>query len=216
GIGLANRLPNCSWAASNMGDRNQTNVSSGSGNRVPRSGTSFASFDNSSSGTSYYYTNPIQMEPGITYSAALWYATEYFGYSNWSSLEILVGPNQSPTGLVPVAQVAPAISGPYRLLDGLFTVRSSGQYYVAIKAVSTSGSAQYLSWDDLSITIPCTPSSGNNPTVTASASAYTICSGQALNLTAVGADIHVWNNGVTGDNIVDNPTQNPTNYVVVG
>jgi len=204
-IQLNNRLPNCSWSASSLGNMNQSSTSSGSGNRVPHSGQKFASFNNSSPGTSYYYTNPIQMNAGVTYSAALYYATEYFGYNNWTNLSILVGTSQSPTGLVPIASVGPAISGPYRLLDGTFTVPTAGQYYIAIKATSTSGSAQYLSWDDLSVTIPCTPASNNSPTVTLAASTNTICQGEQIQLTASGADTFLWYDGSTASTLAATP-----------
>lgn len=217
GIGLPNRLPNCSWTASGLGGQNQTYTSAQSGNRVPRSGVSYATFDNSSVGTSAYYTNPIAMDAGITYSAALWWATEYFGYNNWSQLSIWAGPNQSTLGMVQVASVSPALSGPYKLLDGLFTVPSTGNYYIMIQATSTSGSAQFLTFDDLSITIPCTPNSGNTPTVLTSASAQTVCSGQAISLTASGADTYSWSTGATGPAASDSPSQSGLiNYYVMG
>jgi hypothetical protein len=215
GIGMPNRLPNCSWSASDLGSSNLTYTTASSNNRVPRSGSSFASFSNNNPGTSYFYTNPILLNTGITYSAALYYATEYFGYSNWSELSILVGPNQSTTGLVQVATVSPALSGPYKLLSNTFVVPSAGQYYVAIKAVSTTGNALYLSWDDLSITIPCEPGSPNSPTVQLNASSTTVCAGQPVNLSANGADTYSWSTGASGATIVDSPLQT-TNYIVYG
>jgi hypothetical protein len=217
GIGIPNRLPNCSWTATGLGGMNKTYTSSQSGNRVPRTGVSFGTFDNGSPGTSAYYSNPIAMSTGITYSAAVWYATEYFGYNNWTNLTILVGPNQSTTGLVQVASISPAISGPYAKLDGLFTVPSAGNYYVCIRATSTSGSAQFLSFDDLSITIPCTPLSGNASTLIPSSSTGTICAGQQLALNASGANTYTWSTGANGASTTDNPTQlGLVNYYVSG
>lgn len=215
GVTLPNRLPNCSWAASNVPNANQTYTSSASNNRIPRTGNNFAAFSNAATGTSYFYTNGIQMEPGITYSAGLWYASEYFGYSNWTNLSILVGAAQTPAGLSQVASVGPAISGPYKALGGTFTVPSSGLYYVAIRANGAAGSALYLSWDDLSVTIPCTPGSGNSPTVTMSANSQTICAGDQLVLTGFGADLLDWGGGVYGGSNVVTPTQSGT-YSLVG
>jgi len=221
-VGLPNRLPNCSWSASGLGNQNQTSATSNSGNRVPHGGTSFGYFDNSSPGTSYFYTNPIAMNSGITYSAAVWYATEYFGYNNWTNLSIMVGPNQNPTGMVQVASVGPAITGPYKLLNNTFTVATTGTYYVAIRATSAAGSAQYLMIDDLSITIPCDPMLGSNPNPNApqmqlSTSATTVCAGQPVSLVATGADTYSWSTGATVPNIVDNPTTIGTvNYTVFG
>jgi len=213
GIGLNNRLPNCSWSATGIGSQNQTYVSAQSGNRVPRSGVSFATFDNSSVGTSAYYTNPIAMNVGITYSAALWYATEYFGYNNWSNLSIWVGPNQNQTGMVQVASVGPALSGQFKLLDGTFTVPSNGNYYVAIRATSAAGSAQYLTWDDLSITIPCTANSNNNPTITVTASSQTVCAGSTVYYTATGADSYQWGTVGTGSTYSETP-MTPGDYTL--
>lgn len=217
GIGLNNRLPNCSWMATGLGNQNKTYTASASGNRVPRTGTSFGAFDNASTGTSAYYTNEIAMSAGITYSAAIWWATEYFGYNNWNNLEILVGPNQSTTGLVQVASISPALSGPYKLLDGLFTVPTSGNYYVCIRATSSAGSAQYLMIDDLSITIPCTDGSGNNPTMIVSP-ASTVCAGTAVALNASGADSYLWlPSNQTGASVFETPmVAGMTNYTVVG
>jgi hypothetical protein len=216
GIGLANRLPNCSWYAPSLGGNFQTYIAAASANRVPKNGSSFASFSAPSS-NNYVYTNAIQMEPGITYSAAVHYATEYFGYTNWTNLSIWIGPNQNPTGLVQVASVGPAITGPYKLLDGLFTVPSSGLYYMAIRANGAAGSAQYLSIDDISITVPCYgPGAVNTPTMNLSASATTVCAGDAVNLTANGADAYLWSpSGSTNPGIVDNPMAT-TNYIVWG
>jgi hypothetical protein len=221
GIGLGGRLPNCSWYAPNLGPAFTTYISANSGNRVADNfngsgGTSFASFSAPTT-NNYVYTNGIQMEPGITYSAAVRYATEYFGYTNWTNLSIWIGPNQSTVGLVQVANVSPAITGPYKLLDGVFTVPSSGIYYMAIRANGASGSAQYLSIDNISITIPCYgPGASNSPTMNLSASATTVCAGDAVNLTANGADAYVWSpSGSTGPSIVDNPIAT-TLYGVVG
>ncbi|MDI1354572.1 MAG: T9SS type A sorting domain-containing protein [bacterium] len=213
GVTVNDRLPNCSWYAANQGTSVKTYTSSQSNNRLPRTGNNYATFGQPSA-NNYVFTNGIQMDPGITYSAALYYATEYFGYSNWTNLSILIGPNQSTTGLVQVASTGPAISGPYNLLSGTFVVPSSGLYYMVIKATSASGSALYLSFDDISVTIPCTPASGNSPTVTLNASSTTICANDQVNLNATGASAYLWDNGSTSSNIVVSPLVT-TAYTVV-
>jgi hypothetical protein len=215
-----NLLPNCSWSATAMGNQNKTYKTPQSNNRVPNNGSGFANFDNVVTGTSYFYSNGIQMEPGITYSAGLFFTTEYFGYNNWTNLSILVGSSQTPSGLSQVASTSPALSGPYKLLSGTFQVPSSGLYYIAIRANSTSGSAPYLSWDDLSVTIPCTGAGAvNSPTLSLSASQTTICAGDQVNLTANGADAYSWSDAsgviATGSGIVENP-DNTTTYYVTG
>lgn len=215
GIPINNRLPNCSWFAANLGSSVTSYTAPTSSNRVPLSGNKFVSFGLPSN-NNIVYSNGITMSPGITYSAALWYATEYFGYNNWTSLSISLGSSQSATGLIPIATVSPAVSGAYKLLSGTFTVSTPGDYYIAITANSTNGSALYLSFDDLSVTIPCYgPGAVNAPTVSISAPSTTICSNVPLNLTATGADTYTWNTGSTSSALSDNPTSSQT-YTVWG
>src|SRR5207253_453158 len=97
------------------------------------------------------------LNPGITYSASLWYQTDFTGAMNWTDLSILIGTSQSSTGLVPVASTnGPAVSVIYKQLSNTFTVASPGLYYTAVRATASAGPALYLSWDDLKISIPCT------------------------------------------------------------
>jgi len=210
-----NRLPNCSWSASNLNSATQTYTASASNNRLPRTGNNFAAFQNAPAGTNYFYSNGIQLEPGITYSANIWFTTEYFGFNNWSNLSVMFGTQQTPTGLTNIASASPAISGPYKALGGTFTVSSSGLYYIAIRATGSAGNAIYLSWDDLSVTIPCTPASGNTPSVSLSAASTTVCAGEPVNLNVSGADLFNWTNGGQGATQVVYPTQTST-YIVMG
>jgi hypothetical protein len=216
GIGQNDRMPNCSWAASGMFSTTRTYTASATGNRIPRTGNSFAAFSASPAGTRYYYTNGIMMYPGITYSANLWYTTDLTGANNWSNFGILLGTSQASTGLTPIAVVnGAAISPVYKSLGNTFTVQTAGIYYVAIRATGGSGNAQYLSWDDLSITIPC-DAGVNSPTVTLSASSATICDGEPVVITATGADTFTSSGIPLGSNsFTDSPNVNTT-YVVVG
>ncbi len=218
-IASENKLPNCSWSASSLGGGLpcQTYTGSATGNRVPHNGSRFASFYYSPGGTNYFYTNGIYLTAGVTYSAALWYTTEYYGYNNWTDLSILYGPNQSPTGLTSIVSTnGPAISNIYKLLSNTFSVPTTGIYYIAVRATgNTNAYAEYLSWDDLSITIPCTPQSNNSPTLAIAANATTLCAGQTANLLASGADTYTWNTGDQSDNIVQDLNFS-TNYQVVG
>lgn len=213
-VQINNMFPNCSWSAANLGNTVRTSTASQSNNRIANSGVKFAYFSLPSTNNSMY-TNGIYMEPGITYSAGAMYSTEYFGYANWTDLSISVGPNQNATGQVLVASTAPAISGPYKALGGLFTVPTAGFYYLQIRANATTGSALYLMIDDVSVTIPCDPASGNSPTVTASASAYTVCSGDVVSLNATGADAYLWSTGATNASTSNSPGA-PVTYSVVG
>ena len=194
----------------------QTYTSSNTLGRIPRTGNSFASFYYLPAGNKYFYTNGLNLTAGITYSAALWYETEYYGYTNWTDLSILYSTTQTTTGMVPiVSSNGPAVSNIYKPLSGTFTVPATGLYYIVIKATSTSGSATYLTWDDLSITIPCEENSPNTPTVGLTANTTTICTGDMVNLNASGADTYTWSTGANGTVISDSPLIN-TVYNVIG
>lgn len=214
-IQATNRLPNCSWWATSINGATQTYTGSASNNRLPFQGNRFASFFNSPAGTNFFYSNGIQMEPGITYSVGLMYTTEYFGFTNWNNLGLYIGSAQTPTAMNMVVQTAPAVSGPYKELGATFTVATSGVYFVGVRAQGTAGSAPYLSWDNLTVNIPCTPTSGNSPTISLSASSQTICAGDQISLNVTGTDTYTWSNGANGSSINDMPMFS-TSYSVVG
>lgn len=214
GIQANNKLPNCSWTANNIPSVTQTYINTMNQNRVARSGTKFAAFYMYyTSGSNYFYSNGIQMYAGITYSASLWYTTEYYGYTNTSELSLSYGASQSTTGLVTIASQSPAASPVYKSLSNTFTVPTSGIYYLAVKATGNgSYGTSYLSWDDLEVIIPC---SLNASTVNLSVSSQTVCSGDVVNLNATGADIYLWSTGATGAVINVMPNSN-TLYSVIG
>ena len=217
-IGIAGRLPNCSWSASNLGNTCLTYTSSNTLGRQPNSGSSFATFYNGTPGANYFYTNGIYLTAGVTYSAGLWYETEYYGYTNWTDLSILYGTAQTPTGLISIVSTnGPANSSAYKKLGNTFQVATTGLYYIAVRGTAAAGSAPYLSWDDLSITIPCSVGSQNTPTVNLSVNTTTICKGDGVNLTATGADTFTWNttSNTNSPAFTDYP-QGPVTYVVVG
>lgn len=212
GIAFDGRMPNCSWAVSNASTC-LSYTSSQNLNRLPRTGNKYASFRNTPAGTNYYYSNGINLVPGITYSASMWYQSDLTGATNWSNLEILLGTTQSPTGLQSIAAVNGAVVAPfYKSLSNVFTVNTAGVYYVAIRATGAGGNAQFLTWDDLEITIPC-QGAGNSPTVTLNASSTNVCSGAAVNLNAAGANTYVWNTGSTASAITQSPTSSGVYFV---
>jgi hypothetical protein len=216
GIGLPNRLPNCSWFSPNIGSTAFTYNSATTQNRLPRNGTSFGSFANTTPGANYFYTNGIWLEPGITYSAAVWYQTDFTGSANWTDLSLLIGTSQTSAGLMPVATTGgAAISPVYKLLSNTFTVATAAYHYLAIRGTAAAGTAMYLSLDDVSITIPCTATLNPVPLAVA-ANNNTVCSGTAVNLTASGANTYVWNTGNTGSNNSQFPSVNPSVYSVIG
>lgn len=214
GIPANDVLPNCSWTSS-PGANCRTYTATATQGRTSCSGNKFAAFYGYFvSGSNYFYTNGIQLNAGVTYSASLWFKTEYYGYANFTDLSIMLGTSQSSTGLVTIASTGgPAASPVCKSLSNTFTVATSGLYYVAVRATSNGNyGAFYLSWDDLAIIAPC---SLNSPSVTVNTSTQTVCAGQPVSLTASGADTYLWSTGATGSAITETPLQS-TAYNVIG
>jgi hypothetical protein len=214
GITANNKLPNCSWAASNIPSVTQTYIGALSANRIARSGSKFATFyAYFINGSNYFYTNGIQLNAGVTYSASVWYTTEYYGYTNVTDFSLLYGTTQTTTGLVTIASASPATSPVYKSLSNTFVVPTSGIYYVAVRATSNGNyGTQYITWDDLEVIAPC---SLNSPSLSLSVSSQTICKGQSVNLTATGADTYSWSNGANTAIITDSPNYTTTYSVTV-
>jgi hypothetical protein len=211
GIEGSNKLPNCSWSATNLGSDAYTYVQSNTNGRIPHSGSKFASFYYYPAGTRNFYTNGINLYAGVTYSASVWYQTEYYGYNNWN-LALVAGPNQNSTGQFTIASAAPAIGTTYKTLSNTFTVATSGVYYINVKAnVSTSSYAYYLSWDDLSIIVPCEL---NTPVLSVTPN-QTVCAGKPITISASGLDTYTWSTGETGNILTDIPVSNQI-YTVTG
>jgi len=211
GIIANNQLPNCSWAASNLPTINQTYTLAAANNRIPHTGSKFASFRfGTNTNGDYFYSNGIQMEPGITYSAAVWYITD--GALGWSNLSLNLGTSQSSVGLTPVASVTGAVTGSfYQLLSNTFTVSTSGLYYIAIKCIGNS-TPNFLTFDDLSVTIPC---SLNSPTVALTTSPPNLCADEEITISATGADEYTWNTGELTSSISFTPFSTNVNVSVV-
>jgi hypothetical protein len=213
GIVNNNDLPNCSWLRNN--GNAQTNISANTNNRIPNTGNKFASvFGYNLNNTSLYWTNGLQMFAGVTYSASLFYITEYYGYTNFKEVSINLGTSQSSIGLTPIAVKLDPKTPVYTQLSNTFTVPNSGIYYAAIRVISNSGSfAYYLSWDDLSITAPCVVNPVNLSLTGTNAS--TVCAGQPVTLAASGANTYTWNIGANTAVITDSP-QSTISYIAVG
>lgn len=215
GINFNNELPNCSWYTA-PGSGALTYTSSLSGNRYAMTGVKFGSFASTASGPTYVYSNGINLLPGITYSAALWYINDPINYYPWSDLSILLGTSQSTNGLSSIASTTAATFA-YNLLSNTFTVGTAGVYYIAVRATSAPGSSPYLSWDNLSVTIPCQL---NSPELFVNSLGTTICSNKPLTLNATGADTYEWTSNLTNTMVIStgsvtivNPASSTTYYV---
>ncbi|MBL7933976.1 MAG: T9SS type A sorting domain-containing protein [Bacteroidia bacterium] len=206
GITKPNQLPNCSWSTNvPLGGNVSTKIGAQNNNQGPKSGTKYGSFFTYyNNATNYFFTNGIQLNTGITYSTGVFYKTDPYKSSNVTDFSIMLGTSQSATGLVSLASTnGPASSGVYTSISNTFQVATSGIYYVAVRCKSNGNYGAYaLSWDDLSIDIPC---QYNPVNITMSASSNTICYGDEVGFTASGADTYTWSTGDVGNTMFNTP-----------
>jgi len=197
GISLNNQLPNCSWSTTSPSLICQTYTAANGNNRIPRTGTKFASFRfGTNANGDYFYTNGIQLEPAITYSASMWYITD--GLVGWQNLSMGIATTQAAASVTNIATLPGVPSGQfYQALTNTFVVQTAGIYYLSIRCVGSAG-PQFLTFDDISITAPC---SLNLPPLTIISSSSVICSNESIVLNAVGNGSHVWSNGGFGSSI---------------
>jgi hypothetical protein len=197
GINTNDQLPNCSWTASNLGNGCYTMV-----NGLGFTGNNHASFSSCFAGTNQFYTNRIQLNAGVTYSASVWYSQPFNALPMWSDFSILLSPSQSTVGQIVVGStsISPFIYN-YTSLSNTFTVPNSGLYYASVRAVNPiSTVCQGLSWDDLAITAPCSLSS-NKPNITLTTTSTMVCSGAntpPISFTASGVNTNSWSVGGIG------------------
>ena len=213
-IYLPDRLPDCSWSSTVVGTALKTYTAAGNNNRVPNSGSRFASFVSNGT-TPYVYTSPILLQAGVTYSAGMWYTTDLVGNTNWSNLTMLITPTPGLANSTLVAQVSGAVASPvYKALGNTFTVATTGLYHLGIGATSSAGTSNFLSFDDLSVTVPCSGSL-NPVNVTINTPSTTICNGQTIVLNASGASTYTWNNASIGSSQSATPLVS-TPFQVIG
>ena len=204
--------PNCSWNVSTPGFCqygstayfNILNPNTGIG-------MAFMGSNQFNSGpviTYYFYTNGIQLNAGVTYSASIFYA----GYSGYS-VSISYGTTQSPSGRVAIAN-ANTSSTTYKNLSDTFQVTTSGIYYIGLSG-TTAYTYDWMSFDDLSITAPCNFTNNKaNITLTGPANGA-VCLGKSVILNASGAGSYSWSTGSAANSVTVSPT-NPTVYSVDG
>lgn len=210
-IQVNNLLPNCSWAASNPTTICKTYTFQSTNNRIPKTGSKFAAFNfGTNAAGDYFYTNGLILYAGVNYSANASYITD--GANGWSEFSLLVGTSQSTVGLSNIASVTGNLTNQiYATLGNTFTVPTSGIYYIAVKAIGNTN-PYYLSWDDLSVTAPC---SLNTPSLSISGGTQVPCAGTPIALLASGANSYTWSSGPTAANATVTPIAN-TNYTVFG
>ncbi len=206
-----NLFPNCSWAASNPTNICQTYTLQTTHNRLPRTGSKFASFNfGTDPNGDYFYTNGLKLYSGFTYSAEVYYITD--GANGWSEFSLFYGTAQSTLGLTNIASVTGNLTNAiYAPLTNTFTVPNSGFYYIAVKAIGSTN-PWFLTWDDLAITAPCNL---NTPTLSVNGGTLIQCAGIPINLAASGANSYTWSTGPNTSSVNVIPFSNTT-YSVSG
>jgi hypothetical protein len=215
GISVPGELPNCSWTANNRNITCFTYTNVMTTNRSARTGQKYGAFYYTPANNNQFWTNQIWMDAGVTYSINVYYKTEHTTAPTYQ-LNLWLNQGQTTTGGVVIATTGgpgSAADPSYKLLNNTFSVTASGFYNVGINAVSNAVCCgNYMSWDDLEITIPCQL---NAPQMSITSSTQNICAGQSVNLFATGADTYIWSEGSSTESIVATPSVS-TNYVVVG
>jgi hypothetical protein len=144
----ASNLPNCSWLKT--GDwRTATAIQSF--NRSPKTGNGYAHVSWSTiAGGDILYTNGIQLNAGIVYTASAAYKTD--GASGFFDFSMLLTTAQNNASIADtVAIVTNPINTNYINLTDTFSVSTSGVYYLAFRA-NANTNPWYISMDDISIT----------------------------------------------------------------
>jgi hypothetical protein len=196
-----NQLPNCSWAVSNsvICQTYPSTPASPVYNRIPRTGNKFASFRFGAN--DYFYSNGLQLTAGVTYSASAWYITD--GLAGWQNFSLLYGNSQNANSLTILASTTSSLNNIiYQPLSATFMVPASGIYYIAVRGTGNSN-PRFLTWDDLSVTAPC---SINPPSYSIVASSNSICAGQNATLSILGATSYSWETGSNAMSIIVTPT----------
>lgn len=210
-VQVNNLLPNCSWAASSPTTICQTYTLQTTHNRLPKTGTKFAAFNfGTAAAGDYFYTNGLVLYAGVNYSAGASYITD--GANGWSEFSLHFGSSQSTVGLSPIAFATGTLNNQiYSSLSGTFSVPTSGVYYIAVKAIGNTNPF-YLSWDDLSVTAPC---SLNTPSLSIAGGTQVPCANTAISLIASGATTYTWSSGPNTANTIVTPLAN-TSYTIYG
>jgi hypothetical protein len=130
-------------------------------------------------------------------------------------ISLQLGASQSTTGLTNLVSNYVVTNQQYVPISTIFSVSTTGIYYVAIKGESRFNFGccdSLLSLDDLSIIMPCCC---NSPTVTIGSSTNAVCQGEQATLFGSGADTYTWSTGAVNPTITVNPFMT-SSYQVTG
>ncbi len=181
GLTTAGTLPACmsSNPAVSTSGKTRTYIAAATSTNIAltaRTGNAFSAVYYSPNAAGYFFSAPLQLTGGQSYTASVWFSTDA---TAWPSAGLKWGSAATVAGMTgAIATVTSAVSnGAYTQITGTFTPATTGVYYVSYFADNTTTNApNYMSFDDFSVDL--TPAC-LAPTAVA-----------ASNVTATSADIN--------------------------
>lgn len=146
-ITSASTLP-AGMASTSLGSNCLTYISSAAYNRVPHSGTDFASFKYGSN--DWYFTPGLALTAGVSYQFSVWYITD--GATGFT-LEAKFGTSQSSgtmTETITGASVTNPVNTTYTQMTGTFTPSTTATYYIGLHGTANYN-PWYLTFDDIEV-----------------------------------------------------------------
>lgn len=170
GITAANTLPVCMTASpSPATGKTLTFTAAATGINpalLARTGTKFAAVYYDPAGAGYFFSAPLQLTGGRTYTASVYYKTDGIAWP-FAGLKYGTAPTVADmTGTI--ATVTNANATAYTQITGTFTPATTGVYYVSFYADNTTDNRPYyIAFDDFTVQ---EGSACNTPVMTAATS----------------------------------------------
>jgi hypothetical protein len=166
-ITAANTLPACMTVSPAIGGKTRTYIATQSNAAlIARTGTKFgAVYWSPSATTGYFFSAPLQLTGGVSYTAKVFYKTDGVA---WTTAALSWGADATAAAMTTtIASVGDASETSYTELSGAFTPTVSGVYYVAFSGYNATTSPNYIAFDDFSVTLTPTCFAPNAITATA-------------------------------------------------
>jgi GEVED domain len=171
-ITAVNTLPACMTVTPAIGGKTRTYNAAATGTNaalIAKTGSGFSAVNWSPSATrGYFFSAPITLTAGVLYKTSVFYRTD--GVS-WTDATLYYG--TAATGAAMINTIATATNittTTYTELNGLFSVPTTGDYYVAYSAFNATSAPNYIAFDDFKVELgPTTPPACVTTTVPANA-----------------------------------------------
>ena len=153
-ITTAGTLPACMQASPtiSVAGKTQTYIASGSNSAlVARTGTKYAAVFWNPSASGYFFSAPLQLTAGVSYSSSVFYKTDGVA---WTDVTLSYGTAATPAAMTnTIATVANAAATVYTQVTGSFIPTVTGTYYVSCRAFNATTAPNYCAFDDLSVIV---------------------------------------------------------------